>query len=81
MATSSDTNDVMQAIENAPFSWTFEMYISLLLIAVTNITASNGAFSWIQVEEMWFDAGRESLGTVSQSSFQQVEQDSVNKVW
>ena len=81
MATSSDTNDVVQATENAPFRWIFEMYISLLLIAVTNITVSNGALSWIQIEKMWFDAGQESLDTVSQSSFQQVEQDSVNRVW
>ena len=63
--------------------WTFEMYISLLLIAVTNlnIAVGNGALSWIQVEEMWFDAGRESLDTVSWNSFQQVERDCVNKVW
>ena len=61
--------------------WTFEMYISLLLIAVTNIAVGNWALIWIQVEEMWFDAGRESLDTVSWNSFQQVERDCVNKVW
>ena len=61
--------------------WTFEMYISLLLIAVTNIAVGNGALSWIQIEEMWFDAGRESLDTVSWNCFQQVERDCVNKVW
>ena len=61
--------------------WTFEMYISLLLIAVTNIAVGNGALSWIQVEEMWFDAGRESLDIVSWNYFQQVERDCVNKVW
>ena len=81
IATSSDPNGVVQVTENAPLHWTFEMHISLLLIAVTNIAVGNGALSWIQVEEMWFDAGRESLDTVSWNSFQQVERDCVNKVW
>ena len=36
IATSSDPNGVVQVTENAPLHWTFEMYISLLLIAVSN---------------------------------------------
>ena len=82
IATPSDPNGVVQVTENAPPPpWTFEMYMSLLLIVVTNIAVGNGALSWIQVEEMWRDAGRESLDTVSWNSFQQMERDCVNKVW
>ena len=81
IATSSDPNGVVQFTDNAPLHWTFEMYISLLLIAVTNIAVGNWALIWIQVEEMWFDAGRESLDTVNWNYFQQVERDCVNKVW
>ena len=81
IATSSDTNGVVQVTEDDPLHWTFEMYMSLLLIAVANKAVGNGALSWMQAEEMWFDAGRESLDTVSWNFFQQVEQDCANKVW
>ena len=48
IATSSDTNGVVQVTENCSSS----LEIRNVHLIVTNIALGNGALSWIQVEEM-----------------------------